>query len=197
MLCFWKNASNWRLKETPHRVARSKRYIHSLRSRRASELVGVTRWCPDVAPVKHLPRFGDCWKIESVPQILKLKPDLVIGSVPFKAETLANSLRTLFDFLRSIREASWTSNPTFASSRDSSAGNLPLHSSSQDAPFVHKDSSKTRGKRALRVYSEAWPNPRIASPPWVAELVAIAGGEMVVPAGQRISGEQIAQANQT
>ena len=64
-----------------------------------SQLVGVTRWCPDVAPVKHLPRFGDCWKLESVPRILKLKPDLVIGSVPFKTEMLGKLLENPLRFL--------------------------------------------------------------------------------------------------
>src|SRR5262252_9316258 len=79
-----------------------------------SSLVGVTRWCADVAPVNHLPKFGDCWKLESIPRILKLKPDLVIGSVPFKAETLGKLLeqpvrflalnpRSLFDIEADIR----------------------------------------------------------------------------------------------
>ena len=45
-----------------------------------------------------------------------------------------------------------------------------------------------------RVYCEAWPNPRISSPPWVAELVEIAGGTMVVAAGQKVSDEEVAQA---
>src|SRR6202011_3214565 len=54
---------------------------------------------------------------------------------------------------------------------------------------------KTREQSGrLRVYCEAWPNPRISSPPWVAELVEIAGGEMVVPAGERISHMQVADA---
>src|SRR6267378_6061686 len=64
-----------------------------------STLVGVTRWCSDVAPVRHLPQFGDCWKLESVPQILKLKPDLIIGSVPFKTETLGELLENPVRFL--------------------------------------------------------------------------------------------------
>src|SRR5215831_218159 len=64
-----------------------------------SSLVGVTRWCADVAPVKHLPKFGDCWKLESIPKILKLKPDLVIGSVPFKTETLGKLLEHPVRFL--------------------------------------------------------------------------------------------------
>jgi iron complex transport system substrate-binding protein len=47
---------------------------------------------------------------------------------------------------------------------------------------------------AVQVYCEAWPNPRISSPPWAAELVEICGGEMVVPAGERVSAEQVAEA---
>jgi len=46
----------------------------------------------------------------------------------------------------------------------------------------------------MRVYCEAWPNPRISSPPWVAELVKISGGEMVVPPGQKITDEEVANA---
>src|SRR5882672_6843835 len=49
-----------------------------------SALVGVTRWCPDVAPVKHLPQFGDCWKLDSV---------------PFKTETLGKLLEHPVRFL--------------------------------------------------------------------------------------------------
>jgi iron complex transport system substrate-binding protein len=49
-------------------------------------------------------------------------------------------------------------------------------------------------KRRVHAYCEAWPNPRISSPPWVAELVRIAGGEMVVPAGEKVSEEQVAAA---
>ncbi|MGC2283272.1 MAG: ABC transporter substrate-binding protein, partial [Candidatus Acidiferrales bacterium] len=45
-----------------------------------------------------------------------------------------------------------------------------------------------------RVYCEAWPHPRISSPPWVSELVEIAGGEMVVKAGARVSDEEVARA---
>jgi len=46
----------------------------------------------------------------------------------------------------------------------------------------------------VRVYCEAWPNPRISSPPWVAELVKICGGEMVVQAGEKVSDEEVAKA---
>jgi ABC-type Fe3+-hydroxamate transport system substrate-binding protein len=56
--------------------------------------------------------------------------------------------------------------------------------------------ARKRGKpqEKLHVYCEAWPNPRISSPPWVAEIVDICGCEMAVPAGQKVSEEQVAQA---
>src|SRR5258707_10074956 len=62
-------------------------------------LVGVTRWCADVAPVDKLPKLGDCWHAESVDEILRLKPTLVIGSVPHKQETGARLLEQRFNFL--------------------------------------------------------------------------------------------------
>jgi iron complex transport system substrate-binding protein len=58
---------------------------------------------------------------------------------------------------------------------------------------IRKDSRKRRTK--MRVYCEAWPNPRISSPPWVAELVEICGGEFVVPPGKKVSDAQVAEAN--
>jgi len=52
-----------------------------------------------------------------------------------------------------------------------------------------------RAKFKPRVYCEAWPNPRISSPPWVAELVSICGGKMIVPAGKNVTEEEVAAAN--
>src|SRR5258708_6231778 len=62
-------------------------------------LVGVTKWCADVAAVGNLPKLGDCWHMESVDEILRLKPSLVIGSVPYKQETVARLLEQRLNFL--------------------------------------------------------------------------------------------------
>src|SRR5215469_15375246 len=62
-------------------------------------LVGVTEWCADVAPVNGLPKLGDCWHMNSVEEILELKPTLVIGSVPYKQETVAKLLERPLNFL--------------------------------------------------------------------------------------------------
>src|SRR6266403_4912018 len=121
-----------------------------------SLLVGVTRWCPDVAPVKHLPQFGDCWKLESVPQILKLEPDLVVGSVPFKAETLGKHLESPLRFLalnpRSLVDIESDIRVVAGVVGRRSAASLVIRKMRHSFATIRQ---KTRGKRALRVYSEA------------------------------------------
>src|SRR5260370_18376535 len=62
-------------------------------------LVGVTKWCRDVAPVGELPKLGDCWHMESVAEIVALRPTLVIGSLPYKQETVGKLLEQRFSFL--------------------------------------------------------------------------------------------------
>ena len=159
-------------------------------------LVGVTKWCADVAPVDGLPKLGDCWHMKSVTEILALKPTLVIGSVPYKQETVAKLLghplnflamnpRTLADVYADIRLLGGIT------ARKDAAEELVKR---MQCGFGAMERRRGLGERRLRVYCEAWPNPRISSPPWVAELVRIAGGEMVVPAGIKITDEQVAAA---
>jgi iron complex transport system substrate-binding protein len=159
-------------------------------------LVGVTKWCADVAPVSGLPNLGDCWHMNSVDEILRLKPSLVIGSVPYKQETVAKLLehpltflaknpRTLADIENDIRLLGRITG------RLTQAERL-VRKMRQEFASIAKKARNT--KRKLRVYCEAWPNPRISSPPWVAEIVEICGGEMVLPAGQKVSEEQVAEA---
>jgi len=159
-------------------------------------LVGVTKWCVGVAPVGKLPKLGDCWHMESVEDILRLEPTLVIGSVPYKQETVAKLLehplnflamnpRTFSDIEADIRLLGGLTQRAAAASR------LIRRMQSEFAAIARKS---RLAKRRVRVYCEAWPNPRISSPPWVAELVKICGGEMVVPAGKSVTEEEVAVA---
>ena len=159
-------------------------------------LVGVTKWCADVAPVGGLPKLGDCWHMESVDEILRLKPSLVIGSVPYKQETVAKLLdqrlnflamnpRTLADIEADIRLLGGIANRA--------AGAVKVVRKMRHA--FSEIEKKARGrKQRVRVYCEAWPNPRISSPPWVAELVKICGDEMIVPSGEKVTETKIASA---
>jgi iron complex transport system substrate-binding protein len=159
-------------------------------------LVGVTKWCADVAPVNGLPKLDDCWHMDSVGEILKLKPSLVIGSVPYKQETLAKLLehplsffatnpRTLADIENDIRILGRIAGRATQAER-------VVRKMRREFDLIAKVPRST--KKKMPVYCEGWPNPRISSPPWVAEIVRICGGEMVVPAGQKVSDEQVADA---
>jgi iron complex transport system substrate-binding protein len=159
-------------------------------------LVGVTKWCADVAPVGNLPKLGDCWHMESVDAILRLKPTLVIGSVPYKPETVAKFLEHPLNFLamnpRTLADIENDIRMLGGIAGRAAAAEQLIRKMRRRFDIIRKNSRKT--KQPARVYSEAWPNPRIVSPPWVEEIVKIAGGAMVVPAGEKVSEEQVAEA---
>lgn len=158
-------------------------------------LVGVTKWCADVAPVQHLPKLGDCWHMDSVDEIVKLKPALVIGSVPYKQETLAKLLEHPLNFLAmNPRSLADIENDIRILGRIADRLNQAERLIRKMGQGFAAIAKRTRmAKRKIRVYCEAWPNPRISSPPWVAEIVKICGGEMVLPPGQKVSDEQVAE----
>jgi len=160
-------------------------------------LVGVSKWCRDVANVDGLPQLGDCWHLNSVEEILALQPTLVVGSVPYKQETVAKLLekpvnflamnpRTLADVYADIQLLG------DIAKRDAAAVRLI---DKMRTEFSNIQKQSRRLQRPVRVYCEAWPHPRISSPPWVAELVEICGGQMVVRAGEKVSDEVVAAAN--
>ncbi|MGB8542078.1 MAG: ABC transporter substrate-binding protein [Candidatus Acidiferrales bacterium] len=162
------------------------------------DLVGVSKWCKDVANVGRRSQVGDCWKM-NIDEVMRLKPTMLIGSVPFAPDTVAKILeqpitflainpRTLADIERDIRVLGRIV------SRDERAEKL-IKKMKQTFLVVSKAAREKRAAHPPRVYCEAWPKPRISSPPWVAELVAIAGGKMVVASGQRVTDEDVAAAN--
>src|ERR1700722_11927056 len=161
------------------------------------ELVGVSKWCKDVADVGGRPQVGDCWKMD-IDKVMRLKPTMLIGSVPFAPDTVAKLLaqpvtfvainpRSLADIQRDIRILGRMVN------RAANAGKFIRKMERAFRAVAKSARAKSEGKRP-RVYCEAWPKPRISSPPWVAELVAIAGGQMVVTPGQRVTDEEVAAA---
>jgi iron complex transport system substrate-binding protein len=159
-------------------------------------LVGVTKWCADVAPVGNLPKLGDCWHMKSVDDILRLRPSLVIGSVPYKQEMVAKLLEQRLNFL--------AMNPRTLADIEADVRLLGgiAHRAAAAEKVVGKmrhalseiEKKARRYKHRAPVYCEAWPNPRISSPLWVAELVNICGGEMIVPGGETVTEAQVASA---
>src|SRR6266403_452900 len=159
-------------------------------------LVGVTKWCCDVAPVAGLPQVGDCWHLESVADVVKLRPTLVIGSVPYKQETVGKLLEQPVNFLamnpRSIEDVYADIRLLGGIARRATQAETLIRKMRSEFAVIGRAAKKL--KRRVRVYCEAWRNPRISSPPWVAELVKICGGEMIVPAGEKVTDAQMAEA---
>jgi iron complex transport system substrate-binding protein len=161
------------------------------------DLAGISRWCKDVADVGSRPAVGDCWKVD-MREVMRLRPSLLIGSVPFAAETvqkllaepvafLAMNPRTVADIFGDIRMLGRLVERGLAAER--------LIRKMRDGFADVSRKARRRGSGApLRVYCEAWPKPRISSPPWVAELVKMAGGQMVVDSGGRVTDEEVARA---
>jgi iron complex transport system substrate-binding protein len=158
------------------------------------QIVGVSRWCKEVADVGRLPRLGDCWKLD-VREVARLKPTLIIGSVPFAAEAVEQILKLPATFValnpRSLADiyANITRLGRLTDRRVQAAKlalRMQLH-------FRAIHGRAHQSKSRPRVYAEAWSNPRIASPPWVAELIDFAGGKMIAPAGQRVTDAQVAK----
>ena len=159
-------------------------------------LVGVTKWCAEVAPVGRLPRLGDCWHMNSADEILRLKPTLVIGSVPYKQETVAKILYLPLNFLamnpRSLADIEADIRLLGGITHRGAAAQKLVKEMRHS--FAQIGKKARHFKKRVRVYCEAWSNPRISSPPWVAELARICGGEMVVPAGEKVTDAQVAAA---
>ena len=135
--------------------------------------------------------------MNGVDDILALRPSVVIGSVPYKQETVAKLLAHPLNFLAMNPR---TLEDVYADIRllGGIVGKLPagkrvISAMQADLARIRKKANPKQPR--VRVYCEAWPNPRISSPPWVAELVEICGGEMVVPAGETVSDEHVAHAN--
>jgi iron complex transport system substrate-binding protein len=201
------------------------------------ELVGVSKWCKDVAEVGRRPQVGDCWKM-NIAEVMRLKPTILIGSVPFAPETVAKIIaepvtfvainpRSLADIEQDIRTLGRIANRAANAEklilkmrhdfesvtraarrclinpfRQGTASAVPkrMLNPGVSTPEVSGTVGRTvssklaHAKHRPRVYCEAWPKPRISSPPWVAELVKIAGGNMVGVGGERVTDEEVARA---
>jgi iron complex transport system substrate-binding protein len=143
-----------------------------------------------------LPQVGDCWHMESVADIVALRPTLVIGSVPYKQETVGKLLEQRFNFLamnpRTLADVYADIRLLGGIVGQDAAAEALARKMEREFVAIARTAKKAKAKQGPRVYCEAWPNPRISSPPWVADLVKICGGEIVVPAGEKISDAQVA-----
>ena len=160
-------------------------------------LIACTRYCVDVCPeLADGSRVivSDSWTAQSQ-EILAAQPDLVLASVPYQLEAVAEILkagvrflglapRTLADIYADISAiagvmGAWDRGQSVIGNMQGSIAEVRERVQNASRP---------------KVFCEEWGKPIIASQPWVAELVEAAGGEFVSSPGQTISAEEVSDA---
>lgn len=148
-------------------------------------VVACTKYCVDVCPdVAGRPIVHDSWTAQAE-QIIAAKADLVLASVPYQQEAVAEILKagvpvlllaphTLADVYKDIALIAGVMGvPERAGAviRDMQSAVDEVH-------------AKTVSLDRQKVWCEEWGKPLIASQPWVAELIEAAGGDFVGRPGQ-------------
>lgn len=160
-------------------------------------LVACTKYCADVcAEVADGSRLivSDSWTAQTE-QILAARPDLVLASVPYQLEAVAEILKAGVRFLglapRTIADI-YTDIMSIAGIMGESERGAMIVARMQ----ARIDEVRQRTARAPRakVFCEEWGKPIIASQPWVAELVQAAGGEFIGAPGKTTTAKEIAAA---
>jgi iron complex transport system substrate-binding protein len=161
-------------------------------------LVACTKYCADVCPEAadgSRVIVSDSWTAQSQ-QILAAHPDLVLASVPYQLEAVAEILKagvrflglapkTLADIYTDIAAiagvmGAWERGQSVIACMQSAIAAVRRH---------------TARAPKFKVFCEEWGKPIIASQRWVAELIEAAGGEFVSQPGLTITAEEVAAAD--
>jgi len=167
-------------------------------------LAACTRYCVDVCP--EIRQTGcviveDSWTAKAE-QILAVRPDLVLASVPYRMESLAEIMKTgvpclclspkcLADVYQDILRIA-----RIVSSEEPGAGEkrgLALVERMQHE--VAEVRRKTQGGENPLVYCEEWGKPLLLSQSWVAELVEAAGGRFFGAPGKQTTEAEVVAAD--
>ncbi len=157
-------------------------------------VVACTRYCADVVPEvreNNTRIIQDSWQANG-DEILAAEPDLVIASVPYRTESVAEILKagvrfvgfapkTLSDIYGDIAVVAGLMNVA-------ERGDSLICSMQQE---IAQAREHTRNLPRLRVFAEEWGKPIIHSQRWIAELVEAAGGEYVGTPGAKTESETV------
>ena len=159
-------------------------------------LVAHTRYCLEVLPeltVRNLPILHDSWTT-TTDELTAVNADLVVASVPYRLESLTAILKsgmpllalaphTLADVLKDTRLIATQVNRQTEAESLIEAFQQTLDSTEAIVANLQKPV----------VYCEEWGKPLIHSQPWIAELIAIAGGTFTGKPGSQTTPETIAE----
>jgi iron complex transport system substrate-binding protein len=161
-------------------------------------LAGCTRYCLDLCPeLKNagLAVLEDSWSA-NVEQITAAHPDLVIASVPYQLNSLAEIMKAGVPCLcLSPRSLDDVYKDILHIARIMAAEHRGLAVVSRMEQRIESMRRKTSLLPRPLVYCEEWGKPLILSQPWVAELVDAAGGRFFGEPGRQVTEEEVAAAD--
>src|SRR5437016_11947078 len=161
-------------------------------------LVACTKYCLDACPELSREKclvVEDSWTAKAE-HIVAARPDLVIASVPYQVEALAEIMKSGVPFLglapKSLSDV-YSDIATIARTTGAEHGGLEImHRMRSEISAVQQ---KVASLEKPLVYCEEWGKPLILSQKWVAELVEAAGGRFYGEPGKQISADQVQAAN--
>jgi iron complex transport system substrate-binding protein len=161
-------------------------------------IVACTKYCADVCP--EITNHGativaDSWTA-STDQIVAARPDLVIAAVPYQEKAVTEILKSGARFLglapKTLADI-YTDIAAIAGIVGANdRGERVIREMQQEIEGIRR---QTEGASRPRVFCEEWGKPLISSQPWVAELVAAAGGKFVGTPGKQTSAKTVMSEN--
>lgn len=160
-------------------------------------LVACTKYCADVCPeVADGSRLivSDSWTAQTE-QIVAAHPDLVLASVPYQLEAVAEILKAGVRFLglapRTLADI-YTDIISVAGILGENERGAAIITRMQTR--IDDVRERAAGTPKTKVFCEEWGKPIIASQPWVAELVEAAGGQFIGIPGKTTGAKEVAAA---
>jgi iron complex transport system substrate-binding protein len=163
-----------------------------------SRVAACTKYCLDVCP--ELKNAGcriveDSWSARAE-EILAARPDMVIASVPYRMESLAEIMKTGVACLcfapQSLADV-YQDMLHIARLMGEEARGLALVERMENEIAAVRQKNQHSAKPL--VYCEEWGKPLILSQRWVAELVDAAGGRFFGEPGKQVSEDEVVSAD--
>jgi iron complex transport system substrate-binding protein len=166
-------------------------------------LVACTKYCVDVCP--EVQQTGciiveDSWSAKAE-QIMAARPDLVIASVPYRLESVAEILKCGLPFLGLAPKRLddiYKDIMMIARTMGLEVRHAPQPGTALVAKMekeIQATWQKTMGLSRPLIYCEEWGNPLILSQTWVAELVDAAGGRFFGEPGKQTTEDAVLAAD--
>ncbi len=161
-------------------------------------LVACTKYCVDVAPAvkdSGAQIIHDSWTAKAE-EILRSRPDLVLASVPYQLEAVAEILKAGICFLgfapHSLNDIYRDISMIAGVMNVAERGEQLIRAMQKE---IASAAEQTHSLPKRRVFAEEWGKPLICSQRWVAELIEAAGGEFIGMPGSHTDAETIRMAS--